>query len=239
MTILNLSDHATAYVFDELAPLQTAVFHIEGKKHQFLIDTFCGSGYLEPIKKDIAACNKPLNLINTHHHWDHVWGNCTFPDTPIIGHSLCRSYGNDSWETQFDANKIHAKGDCTKRLPTITFDQSLFFEEDGIELFSSPGHTLDSISIYDHTEQILYVGDNVALPIVFLNHPDVNLYQQTLTHYLELAPKKIVASHALFVTTEDVNTLLQYLKDLQQGVPHTFDSGFYQYVHNNNVRILS
>ena len=29
-------------------------------------------------------------IINTHHHADHCWGNCVFPNATIIGHQLCR-----------------------------------------------------------------------------------------------------------------------------------------------------
>jgi len=29
-------------------------------------------------------------IINTHSHADHAWGNCFFPGTTVISHTLCR-----------------------------------------------------------------------------------------------------------------------------------------------------
>ncbi|MEV0169302.1 MBL fold metallo-hydrolase [Nonomuraea fuscirosea] len=36
----------------------------------------------------ITAAGLPaaLRLIYTHHHWDHVWGSCAWPEAEIIGH---------------------------------------------------------------------------------------------------------------------------------------------------------
>ena len=31
-------------------------------------------------------------IINTHYHADHSWGNCFFPGTTVISHSLCRQW---------------------------------------------------------------------------------------------------------------------------------------------------
>ncbi|MGA7271057.1 MAG: MBL fold metallo-hydrolase [Acidimicrobiia bacterium] len=33
-----------------------------------------------------------VGVINTHFHWDHVWGNSRFADMPIWGHVRCRDF---------------------------------------------------------------------------------------------------------------------------------------------------
>ena len=39
----------------------------------------------------------------------------------------------------------------------------MYFPEDGISLFHTPGHTDDGISIYDAVDKALYVGDNFGV----------------------------------------------------------------------------
>lgn len=99
-------------------------------------------------------------MVNTHFHWDHVWGNCAFA-AEVIGHEQCRTLLEENWEAQLDKQKKFLRGRVERRLPTITFEQRLCFPEERIELFYSLGHTRDSISLYDQEERILYVGDNL------------------------------------------------------------------------------
>ena len=238
MEILNLSSNSKAFVFDELKPIPTAVYLIEGEKHQFLIDTFCGSGYLDDISKEISRCGKPLIVINTHHHWDHIWGNCTFPDAPIVSHTLCRQYIESEWEKQYNRDKHYIKGNATKTLPNITFQQELVFEEDGIVLFHTPGHSLDSISIYDRNYKILYGGDNLELPFVYINHKDIDQYIRVLQDYLTMDVVRYTGSHTLTMTRSDIQTSIQYLNDLKCGTPLTIEDSYLRFVHELNLKIL-
>lgn len=238
MSILNLSSNSKAYVFEELHSVHTAIYLIETDQHLFLIDTFCGSGYLEEVRKDIAALKKPLYVINSHHHWDHIWGNCAFKHVPIIAHTLCRKEEVLTWETQYQENIKFAKGDCTCTLPNITFDRSLVFEEDGIELFHTPGHTIDSISIYDRNYKILYAGDNLELPIVYVQQPDLDLYIHTLDLYLAMDVDKYTGSHELTVTRENIMTIRNYLSSLKHGEPLSFENSYLQGVHHSNLEVL-
>jgi len=36
---------------------------------------------------DAAGLPRPRRLVYTHHHWDHTWGGCAWPDAEIIGHA--------------------------------------------------------------------------------------------------------------------------------------------------------
>jgi len=238
MEVLHLSSNSRAFVFDDLKPLPTAVYLIEGVKHQFLIDTYCGAGYLDEIQKEITRCSKPLVVINTHHHWDHIWGNCMFADAPIIAHAQCRKDIETEWEHQYAENSYYCKGDTTKTLPNITFEKELVFEEDGIVLFHTPGHTLDSISIYDRNYKILYGGDNLELPCIYLNHNNLDQYIEVLKGYLAMDVLHYTGSHRLSLTREEVQSIIDYLNCLANDTPITIDNPFYRYVHEANVKLL-
>jgi len=58
-----------AVLIDTLMPSETP-----------LIRNFIESQLMVPVKY----------IINTHHHADHSWGNCIFPNATIIGHQQCR-----------------------------------------------------------------------------------------------------------------------------------------------------
>ena len=45
----------------------------------------------ELIAEVRSVTSAPLtHLINTHHHWDHTFGNARFADAEIVGHERCR-----------------------------------------------------------------------------------------------------------------------------------------------------
>jgi len=208
----NISENSTVYTFDELQEYLTNVFVIEKKNRVYIIDTFCGDGYMKPILKSLG--NKEIVVINTHFHWDHVLGNCCFDGCTIISHEKCRKLLEECWESQLAENKKYILGNADKKLPNVTFDSKIYFEDDKIELFYSPGHTVDSISIYDYEEEILYVGDNLEKPMISVESNDIEAYIKTLETYISYKSKKIMAGHTLNLNERDILHTIGYLKGL-------------------------
>ena len=135
---------------------------ILGAKRNYLIDTGLGENSVIPVIDYIGETKKPLVVINTHAHWDHVWGNHVFADNLIISHRICRDELDKTWEEDFQKKKDFADGAVHKCLPNVTFEDSLHFVDDGIYLFHTPGHSPSCISIYDEVDKILYVGDAIG-----------------------------------------------------------------------------
>lgn len=134
---------------------------IEAEKYNYLIDTGLGSGSVLPIIQHIKN-KRPIVVINTHYHWDHVWGNWMFKDSLIVSHSLCREITERKWEEMISKNGRYISGEARMLLPNITFNRDLKFEEDGIRLVFTPGHTEDSISVLDEVDKVLNAGDNIG-----------------------------------------------------------------------------
>jgi glyoxylase-like metal-dependent hydrolase (beta-lactamase superfamily II) len=235
-----LTRNTTAYLFDEIEDYYTCVFLIEKKSTIFVIDTFCGSISMEPILRHLARVGKGKQVIvvNTHFHWDHVWGNVAFQDRTIIGHRFCYEDLATSWQSQIDNRGRYRLGRVERVLPSLTFDQSLRFPAEKIEIFHSPGHTRDSISIFDHEEGALYVGDNVETPIIYVEAPDVDTYIQTLEHYLARSARKIFGSHTLEITPADIENSIDYLKKLKTGTGVEFRSEYEKTIHSQNLSML-
>jgi len=135
---------------------------ILGKAHNYVIDTGLGSGSVLPILDYIKSDGKPIIVINTHFHWDHIWGNWMFAGSPIISHTTCRELEDKYWDKQLQGNSKYVDGEVRKCLPNIVFDRSLYFPDDGISIFHTPGHSEDCISVFDAVDKVLYAGDNIG-----------------------------------------------------------------------------
>lgn len=135
---------------------------IRADKHNYIIDTGLGELSVEPIIKHIENDGKPLIVINTHYHWDHIWGNGAFENGVIVSHKFCREIIEDKWDEMLSRNREYIYGDIRKCLPNLTFDNELYFPGDHIRMFYSPGHTVDSISIFDEADGVLNAGDNIG-----------------------------------------------------------------------------
>lgn len=234
-----ISNRSTAYIFDDLGDIDTFVYLIETEKRIFVVDTFCGSLSMKPILGDLEKMRKKRAMIvNTHFHWDHVWGNCAFTEE-VISHVKCRAYLDRCWEEDLKAHKNHIRGRAKKRLPTITFNERICFPEEGIEFFYSPGHTDDSISLFDHEEKILYVGDNLEKPLVYVEDNDLVRYINTLKKYIELKPKTMMAGHSMEITSRDILDTIDYLRRLEAGEEMVFATECERTTHESNKRVLN
>jgi len=135
---------------------------ILGERHNYIIDTGLGSGSVAPILEYIGSDTKPMIVVNTHCHWDHIWGNWVFEKSLIISHKLCRELEDKHWDDGIRENSNSVDGEIHKCLPNMVFEGSLHFPDDGICIFHTPGHSADCISVYDAKDKVLYAGDNIG-----------------------------------------------------------------------------
>jgi len=170
---------------------------IIGKKYNYIIDTGFGPENLDEIY-DIGGMDRPYIIINSHFHWDHIWGNCNAKNFPIISHRLCPELISKSFDTYYEKNRQYACGHVTQQNPTILFDKELYFAEDKIRIFHTPGHTVDSISVYDEEEKVLNIADNIGDTGNSLI-PDLDcgkeVYLKTLEIYKSLWLEKCICAH--------------------------------------------
>ena len=135
---------------------------ILGTEHNYIIDTGLGSSSVAPILEYIGNSTKPVIVVNTHYHWDHIWGNWAFGNNLIISHTLCRELEDKYWDETLEENSKYIDGEVRKCLPNMVFEGCLYFPGDDISIFHTPGHSPDSVSIFDATDKVLYAGDNIG-----------------------------------------------------------------------------
>ena len=224
------------FTFYELNDYPTSVFVIIGKSHFFICDTFLGPLAMDGVKKYLRLNygDNPFIVFNSHHHWDHIWGNCAFPESLIIAHEACRETIQKEGASELERNGELRMGDVKLVLPTLTFKDSIHFPDEGLLFSHSPGHTEDSSSCFDEMEKTLFVGDNVEAPIPYLAHKDLHIYVKTLEEYLEMDSKTIIAGHGGVIEESLIERNVAYVEAFMRNDMELYEKGACEEVHRMN-----
>jgi len=67
---------------------------VVGEQGCALVDSGNGPAHADEIKAELWQMGAPpvTHILLTHHHWDHVFGNCAFPDAEIVAHELTQQH---------------------------------------------------------------------------------------------------------------------------------------------------
>jgi len=178
---------------------------VVGDERAVLIDTGMGVGDIRALVE--ALTDRPLTVVNSHAHWDHIGGNHLFaPDTDILIHEaeaapLAAGVGNAKLRQAFAPE--HLRG----RLPpgfdvesvvipptpatrTLHGGETLDLGGRTLEVIHAPGHSPGGIVLLDRANGVLF-GTDVAYPhdlYCFGKESDLSAYRATMTRLAELAP---------------------------------------------------
>jgi glyoxylase-like metal-dependent hydrolase (beta-lactamase superfamily II) len=153
---------------------QTLVNLIIGQDRAALIDTGCGIGDLRTAVK--AVTDKPIIVINTHTHPDHLGSNYQFDEIAMFDHPLAHQVAEKGVSHQILRDDILAEHLVIKPWPE-GFDPHGFslppfrvsrwlrpgdrIDLGDRELFviPTPGEAADHICLLDRADRILFCGD--------------------------------------------------------------------------------
>ena len=204
-------------VFEFQDPYPHYGYVIDGIETVFVCDTACGPESMEPVLKhiqDIGASGKDVVVFNTHAHYDHFWGNCSFPGAMIISHRLCRDTMPTLHAEALKNYGDHMRGEVELVLPNVVFDERLEFIDERVVFFHSSGHTADSSACLDLIDKVLIVGDNVETPVPYLYEYNIDEYITSLKVYLDTEWTHLVSGHDPVQTNRElVSKNLEYLKE--------------------------
>ncbi len=205
---------------------------IVGEKQALLFDTGMG---ISDIKKVVEGLTKlPVSVLNSHTHNDHVSGNWQFS----------RIYGMDTPFT-----REHAKGSVAAAQEEIGpgaicgelpagFDAKAyavqpFHVTDWIhggekidlggrvlEVIPVPGHTPDSIALWDAANGLLFTGDMYYPGPIFLFRPETDLdaYEASIQKMATLGAKLLLPAHNVPVADPfDLPRVLAAMKQARSG----------------------
>jgi len=192
---------------------------IVGSRSALLFDTGNGLGDIKAIVDQLT--DKPVRVLNSHTHYDHIGGNYQFDEILSVAtdFSIANSRGA--------ANKIVAmeaspQALCKDLPEGVTQENHLIRpftitaqvkEGDVIdlggrrlEILQVPGHTDDSIALLDRDAGFLWTGDTFYEGPIWLWFPETDLaaYQKSIARLADLVPTLT----ALFLHTTRRNRTL-------------------------------
>jgi len=175
------------------------------------------------IKAVVARLtSRPIVVLNSHTHDDHVGGNWQFPFVYGVDTAFTHANAKGSRE---DAQAEIAKDQICGALPknfdpakysTKPWKISLLVHDHfkvnlggrAVEIISTPGHTPDSISLIDGANGLLFTGDTFYPGEIWLYRPETDFpaYLASVKKLVALSPqvKLVLGSHNVPVAQPSV-----------------------------------
>jgi len=180
------------------AKVRGGVAVVADDRGSVLVDAGQSPAHAREIRSAIEAAGLPPVrwLVYTHHHWDHVWGACAWPDVEIVGHvagqELLRQEAARPWshhylreqaaanprlEPSFQARALAIQSweDFVVLPPSRTFTDELTLPT-GVRLRHVGGaHAPDSTVVLVPDSAVALLGDCFYPPPAHLREPDDGL----------------------------------------------------------------
>jgi len=207
---------------------------IVGQKQALLFDTGMGIADMKKIVSRLTS--RPVVVLNSHTHDDHVGGNWQFNSIFGMDTAFTRENAKGSTaDAQAEIAPGEICGDLPKRFDPKTYRTKpwhvSFFIHDGfkiklggrtVEVIATPGHTPDAIALLDRENGLLFTGDTYYPAPIWLYRPETDLaaYEKSITRLAALAPeiKTVLGAHNIPVAPPTVlPALVQAFADLQAG----------------------
>jgi glyoxylase-like metal-dependent hydrolase (beta-lactamase superfamily II) len=204
---------------------------IVGTQSAVLFDTGNGIGKIRLIVSQLT--DKPVRVLNSHSHFDHLGGNYEFDEVLSVGTHFSKEKARGARSEQITM-EVSSEALC-KALPdgvtrqnhrTRPFSISATVKDGDVldtggrvlEVLRIPGHTDDSIALLDRDAGLLWSGDSFYEGPIWLFFPETDLvaYQQSVARLASLVPslKAVFPAHNTPVADPALLTDLQ--KNLDQ-----------------------
>ena len=215
---------ATFAIYEPHQAEEVISYLIVGTKQALLFDTGMGIGNIKAIVARLTS--RPIVVLNSHTHDDHVGGNWQFPFIYGVDTAFTRANARGSRE---DAQAEIAKDQiCVSSPNTLpkNFDPAKYstkpwkislFVPNGfkinlggrtVEIIATPGHTPDSISLIDRANGLLFAGDTYYSGEIWLYRPETDFpaYLSSVKKLAALAPeiKIVLCAHNVPVAQPSV-----------------------------------
>ncbi len=151
--------------------LDQSIGLVAGDGASAVVDTRGSPRLGAELAHDVRSLGVPVVtvVIDTHHHWDHAYGNAAFPDARIWGHARIaagfhREAARHAALLEEYPEMVGHWDDLVVVPPTRPFDESAYVDVGGRRLelrHLGRGHTDDDVVAIDRESGIVFAGDLV------------------------------------------------------------------------------
>jgi len=165
-------------------------------------------------------------IINTHYHADHSWGNCFFPGTTVISHSLCRQWLIERGIPSLEQVQKHniAFRQVKIILPHITFNDdnlTLRVGKKNLILIPLPGHSADNLGVLVEEDRVLFAGD-AFMPMPYVVDGDIDDMISSYKKIGKMGLENVVQGHGDIVLRGEIEGSIKenlaYLSAIRKAV---------------------
>lgn len=194
----------------------------------FVIDTLLRPQDMDPILGllgEVADARRRV-VVNTHHHWDHVYGNAAFTQADIVAQRACPRLIEAQMGSGSETVPLPPPEGVP--LPTVTFGDRLTYADEGetVHLIHTPGHTEDSLIVYLAQARILFGGDTVEWPLPNLTQRNgLEEWVRTLRQLKQLPVDLVVPSHGPAMDKSIIDANECYIVGLHRAVTAAKSAG--------------
>jgi glyoxylase-like metal-dependent hydrolase (beta-lactamase superfamily II) len=199
---------------------ETISYLIVGHKQAVLFDTGMGIGDIHKITTKLTS--RPVVVLNSHTHDDHVGGNWQFSFVYGMDTEFTRTNAKGSREdARAEITPDQLCGDLPRGFNPKTYATKPWkishAIHDGfkvnlggrtLEVLSTPGHTPDAISLLDRENGLLFTGDTYYPAPIWLFRPETDLdaYVDSVKRLAALSPelKLVLGAHNIPVAEPTV-----------------------------------
>lgn len=204
---------------------------IVGTDAALLFDTGNGIAKIRPVVDQLT--DKPVRVLNSHSHFDHIGGNHEFDEILSMGTEFSRDKARGARSEQI-STEVSQEALC-KALPdgvtpqnhqtrpystsaTIKDGDVLDIGGREIEVLHVPGHTDDAIALLDRNAGLLWSGDSFYEGPIWLFFPETDLaaYRQSVARLAALVPglRAVFPAHNTPVANPSLLVDLQVMLNL-------------------------
>jgi glyoxylase-like metal-dependent hydrolase (beta-lactamase superfamily II) len=168
----NLSDEAGIFSVRKLAPhLQVITelgcvhcYLVEGEDWALLIDSGLGRGNIRAAVEQLT--DRPVVVVNTHAHRDHMGGNHHFDSIALHGAEADWLEREATGVDRIECTDGQFTADLPETQPwavthRLSHGETLDLGGVAVEVWHTPGHTPGSICLLEESSRFLFTGDTV------------------------------------------------------------------------------